>query len=460
MIGRYLFNILYISFLILLIVLFRDSPEKITPVLFIFTLFIFLTGISNNPLLLTIFFLFVLLPFNITLQIPQTLSLLGNTYSLYEPYSLGLWVNYLVPTISILDVFVFIFLFQVFNLNRKLFKKYFLNKYIIIFLLLLVIHTIFVQEINTALLSLRMYGYFLTAVLVKEFILSEKNIKVLLSKGYINILLLLMISLQGTLGIYQFLRGASFGMFYLGESRIASGMYGSSFIDIHGESFLRAYGTFPHPNILAGWFFMMLILTILLYTISKKKIGLIAIPLILFFSIFTFSRVIILLLLLISLIFVYTHFIKKSNALSISSVLWIRFINIFSGEDHSLEDRIELLRVNIQILRENLLLGTGLGNSLKAYTDVIPITQGGKILLQPVHNIWILSLLELGLLLGIYYFFLLYLFLLKNMKFNLLSIGVLVAIFIIGFFDHYFFTLPQGIVIFYSLLLLTAGLKL
>lgn len=70
--------------------------------------------------------------------------------------------------------------------------------------------------------------------------------------------------LESTLGIYQFTNQKSLGLYYFGESKIAGAALGIAKIDLNGgEKVVRAYGTFPHPNVFAGFLliaFMALIL--------------------------------------------------------------------------------------------------------------------------------------------------------------------------------------------------------
>ena len=65
---------------------------------------------------------------------------------------------------------------------------------------------------------------------------------------------------QSLLGIAQFIHNGSLGIHFLGESIIGSNIDGVAKILINGEKHIRAYGTFPHPNILAGFLIIPLFL--------------------------------------------------------------------------------------------------------------------------------------------------------------------------------------------------------
>ena len=450
---KYLHIFIYLFLLLLSIPLCLQDLYKGVFLLLIFTIW-FVIPFFKKGYLYTLLFIFFLLPFNITLQIPESVTLLGNTLLLSQPYVAGLWVNYLVPTLSILDVFVLIFLLQLFVYRKRLFKRYISNKYILLLLFLLLIQSFIVQNFLTTLLSLRMFVYLFTTVVIVEIVKERSTLKKMLQKGYIKVLLISTVLFQATVGMYQFLRGSSLGVYFLGESKIANGMLGSSFIEIGGENFLRSYGTFPHPNILAGWYILILIFLIYMYSKTEEKIYLFTIPFLLFFSLFTFSRVSILLIVLICILYIFKYLKTSKKILSVPTLLWFRFVDIFREQDSSLVERIKLLKVNIGILKENLLLGTGVGNSIRHYSENIPLTEGGKLLLQPVHNIWVLMVVELGLLLGVYYLFLLYRFFIKGIKINTFTFSILLTVITVGMFDHYLFTLPQGNIIFFSFLIL------
>jgi len=76
--------------------------------------------------------------------------------------------------------------------------------------------------------------------------------------------------------------------------------------------------------------------------------------------------------------------------------------------------------------------------------DTVPRSSSGILLLQPVHNVFLLILSEIGLI-GFSLFSTLLYFFFKNREWSLRFVMGLVAVFIIGIFDHYLFSLPQGL---------------
>jgi hypothetical protein len=58
---------------------------------------------------------------------------------------------------------------------------------------------------------------------------------------------------QAILGILQFIKQSSVGLYFLGEPHLSNFGDAISKIVVEGAKVLRAYGTLPHPNILAGF---------------------------------------------------------------------------------------------------------------------------------------------------------------------------------------------------------------
>lgn len=452
------YSYLLISLLLLLPICFllNENIGKGITLILLLLCWLILVVYSNKGTFVSLLFIFLVLPFNITVQIPESVHIFNSNISISDPYVGGLWVNYLVPTLSVLDLFIFLLLVTLFKEERGILKKVVRNKYLWILGVFLLIQSVYVQEIFVLFQNVHLYIYILTALAVKEIFIKREVYNMLLQSSYTNIAVLVLLLVQGIIGIYQFTKGTSLGVHFLGESLIVSGMSGSSFIDINGEALLRAYGTFPHPNLFAGWLILLFVICWILFKHSRQRIfPVINALLILLFSVFTFSRISMILLLLLSFIWVLSS-VKRNTLLSVSNILVVRFLNVFSGEDSSWSDRLKLIEVNWKIFRENILFGTGIGNSLKYYAENIPYTTGGKLLLQPVHNIFVLNMVELGILGSIYFWFLHYKVFLRGVQWNIVKLCILLVIILIGMFDHYLLSLPQGQAIFYTFLIVLA----
>jgi len=69
--------------------------------------------------------------------------------------------------------------------------------------------------------------------------------------------------IQATIGIVQFLIQKSIGLFWLKESIISSSITGVAKIILNGDAYIRAYGLFPHPNILGGFLIFSILISFL-----------------------------------------------------------------------------------------------------------------------------------------------------------------------------------------------------
>ncbi|MCX6763973.1 MAG: O-antigen ligase family protein, partial [Candidatus Moranbacteria bacterium] len=67
---------------------------------------------------------------------------------------------------------------------------------------------------------------------------------------------------QAIIGILQFILQHSVGLFWLKESLILLNIDGVAKIIFNGQKYIRAYGLFPHPNILGGFLLLSIIFTI------------------------------------------------------------------------------------------------------------------------------------------------------------------------------------------------------
>jgi hypothetical protein len=79
----------------------------------------------------------------------------------------------------------------------------------------------------------------------------KQTFQIIISLGFI----------QAMIGIIQFILQYSIGLFWLKESIISPSIDGVAKIVFHGEKFIRSYGLFPHPNILGGFLLVSIILT-------------------------------------------------------------------------------------------------------------------------------------------------------------------------------------------------------
>jgi len=430
----------YVGIFLLISTFFaRENVGRYLIVLISFVMWIFLSQKEANWRMLTLLFVTFLFPFNITIGFP----------SLSDPYVNGSFSNYLVPTLHLLDVFIILFLLvqlRDWTFVTEFVKK---NKWIIgIFLLYFLIHIISHFNLLSIINLSRIYLYIFT------FALGVKTVKDIVKGRYFPIVLLLTVIMQGVLGIIQFSKGFDMNLGFLGESELLSGVIGSSFISLSQGVFLRAYGTFPHPNVLAGFFLFALFVLLYLLLVSKKERRLIPLSIAVIssiFIIFTFARLSIFLTVLIWLVFfMYKAWELRKANFSILPLFFERSLNLFTSADTSIQDRVSLLKASFDMIKRDP-LGIGSSQFVANLKDYSLYTSSGITLLQPVHNIFTLVLVEHGFIGGLGLIVLLgalffgKLFSTKGI-YRFVTIGAGILFVSIGMFDHYLITLPQGLV--------------
>jgi hypothetical protein len=445
---------LILSFLttLFLISLLSENLEKVLVIFFLLIVWNILGYLLRDFVKASFVLLLAILPFNITYQLPINIGRI----ELFDPFVNGIIVNYLIPTLHFLDFGVFLLLTTLLIKGEIKFKwkgKTFL-KIFSLFATYLVIQSIFKHSFLALFNSLRLLLYIFTFY---KFSKISKEIIKKKDYSYILILSLLLVVFQGIIAYIQFDRGVSLGLFFLGESDVVSGMRGSSFVALNNQLFLRGYGTFPHPNVFGGWLIFNILLGWWLFDVMNKKRDY-AVALMVISSlvlVLTFSRVSFLVCIVIWLFFIIKLFItsKESKNFAFIGLLSERVLNLFKGGDTGWSDRVGLMKASIEIMKKKWLTGVGLGRFIDSMGDSVPRSSNGVLLLQPVHNIFLLIVSEIGLIGFSLYSALLYFFF-RERKWSLSLVVGLVSLFIIGMFDHYLFSLPQGMVLFFLIILI------
>lgn len=203
-------------------------------------------------------------------------------------------------------------------------------------------------------------------------------------------------------------------LWFLGERTFGVDTPGIAKIQICGLSavdcrlLLRAYGTFPHPNVLGGFLATVMPLIIIQFSnysilkLSKKifygvtlLLGIIALG-------FTFSRSAIVVGVM-GIVFTIARIknhelgIMEKSIVSVSLfavILASLFIIPLSWGDESVVVRQQLNAVAVQQWWSSPTFGVGLGNFLVRLPETLPTR--AIYFLQPVHNIYLLLLSEVG----------------------------------------------------------------
>ncbi|MDP3901472.1 MAG: O-antigen ligase family protein [bacterium] len=284
---------------------------------------------------------------------------------------------------------------------------------------------------------------------------------------------------QSLLGFWQFLKQASIGLGFLGESVLGPTIGGSAKIIVNGAPILRAYGTFPHPNVLAAFLLLGLFsLYYLWFGYNTNGTNVMRASLVRFFLvggffvvilglILTFSRSAWVIGLFSTMAFsIYWLVLKVSRRpamflvlalLTISSLLLVIFNSyIFprahiSASEPAVVYRLEYNKLGMDLIKNNL-LGVGIGNQVLYSVREGVYQKFGMDQVwqwQPIHNIYLLIASEVGIV-GFLFFmvFIGYLiFDLRRLSFNPshpTMLIMLMALLIFGLVDHFLWTLQPG----------------
>ena len=341
---------------------------------------------------------------------------------------------------------------------------------------------------------------------------------------------------QSVIAILQFAKQSSLGLDIFHESTLAIHMPGVAHIAADGLFLIRAYGTFPSPNVLAGFLGLCLLFLFYLFVVggrigrekgnqfcsaqggdpfnppiikandsplksqnwfpfSRLPVYTVSIFLLTFALILTFSRGTIIFFILVSALFFAGMFLLKELRdyketavklallvigcwLSVVVIAWPEVSSRFLGSSYdepAIQERFFFNKVGIESVREDpmrALFGVGIGNFVHNFRQIEPGLP--EYLYQPAHNIFILIASETGTL-GFFAFVFFVALLLERLirvfwtyfsfhvyiqnlddrpsfVYGYVLLCSLFFILLIAMYDHYFWTLQQGALMFWIVL--------
>jgi len=317
------------------------------------------------------------------------------------------------------------------------------------------------------------YGWFLLGVGLLFLLLKAKYDKIKLFYFF-----MVGVLLESLLAIYQFIFQISFKNKWFGIAEHNPGDLGVSVIETLGrERWLRSYGGLDHPNILGG----LLVIVVLLLLINKtfksslgvsklnlRFLGQNVLLIILITALFlTFSRGAYLAFIFSLLLVLIISFYKKDKEMQLKSskvlftsflifiTLFLTYPNLFQVrilgnlrlENKSNTERIDGLKDAQKIIRNNFFFGVGMGNYTLALKEELYPNEKSYFY-QPVHNVFVLILAEIGIFGFIAFLYLMFIVIQKIQKNNIYSLSCIFALIILFTFDHYFFSLHFGFFLF------------
>jgi O-antigen ligase len=312
--------------------------------------------------------------------------------------------------------------------------------------------------------------------------------------GWVVSLLFFGAVLQSLLGIGQFLAQSSFASTWLGMSGYEAWQAGASVLKNESGRWLRAYGTFPHPNILGGYLGVVLVLGVGYF--SRRLLGVKA--RLLFWAgalvtllglLLTFSRTAwfgtLVGMLVLALLPLWPLLAQSSWNLAllkrVGETLMVRVLVMFCmatlifswvlhetvlprfesriiESEHSVSERVQSLEDAGGVIREkNSWLGVGGGNFTAALIQGEPERPLWSI--QPVHNVFVLVLVELGVVGAVLFLLFLFSFVSSALKErDGISLAVFGVLFLSLCFDHWLWSSHFGLLfLFLGLGLMQSG---
>lgn len=369
----------------------------------------------------------------------------------------GIRVDYLAPAIYLTDILAFVLIL----INLKIFKKYY--KYLLIIVVFAAINVFFsTSHFVSAFKWLKIFEMVLLGLyFATPKIELRKIIRILFYSAIFFSLI----------GIVQFCLGRSLGglFYYLGERSFNITTPGIALVSVFGQNFLRAYSTFSHPNSLAGYLGVVLIL---LFDFREKKTiylaGLLIIitGFILCFSLAAFLGF------LLALVLKYVFSKRKFFGKIVFSIFFVSFfvsllVPIFSKQislfypqlNQNISQRLDLSYLAGKMVSERFWTGEG----LNTFIVNIPRFKGISSyswLLQPVHNVPQLVLSETGILWLLALFLIFFYAIKKPLETGRINLAIAILFIATTWsLDHYWFTLQQNLLLVSILLGLSFRIK-
>ena len=245
------------------------------------------------------------------------------------------------------------------------------------------------------------------------------------------------------LSILQFVfkRSIQGPFYFIGERLFSLATPGIAKTTFSGIEFLRPYGSFSHPNSMAGFYLLVYFFVLTRKGFDRylwlKYLLLLVSTCLIFIS---FSKAAILTFLLLNVLYLFFSGRKNFCRVCVAARIVVMFFvaSIFllaQGDPLTAPKRLELIGNAVEIIKKYPLFGVGLNNYLLEQTSFA--SKFPLFFNQPVHNIFLLLVGEAGIVLTgfILYFF---------RKLFPSSIFLLLAVVVTGLFDHYWLTLVQN----------------
>lgn len=377
---------------------------------------------------------------------------LGKHFWPYYAFVSGIRVDYLSPTLFLTDIFL-VFLLAVFFYNLWKERKVPVG---LIFVLLCFAFTSFASFFRSEFYQAFLYLFIRVSAYIGFGYVIARNT----SRSFLRLVLIGMICVCVLVVVVEFVQfvgqGSVGGMLYwIGERNLSLSTPGIALFSLDGHLLLRPYAAFPHPNVLAWYIFFCLVSARYLIFTSETKIQRILFGVLYITAmaglLFTFSRI----LILCGFLLLMLDTIQRKRILLVM-ICMVFFFGVFHNRffsERTLIDVKERINYALPILNmgyDYFLFGLGLNQYF--YHQIEVQRELSPFLLQPVHNSYFLIFLQTGILgvsvilIGLAVSFRRILKLKMSYERELVFL-LFVTLLFAAFFDHYFVTLHQGMLL-------------
>lgn len=393
---------------------------------------------------------------------------------------LGIRIDYLSPTLYLVDlVWIALFILQISITKFQVFQTNYKKK-LPIFKILLIIVFVSINILVAQNRWVAIYKWIRIGQLVwfGYYVFKNKN---LVEKMLVWVLPVWIV-IESLLTIGQIAKGGSLNGFWwwLGERSFDFNTIGIAQMSVANNGIIRAYGTFSHPNSLAGFLLVSMILWVRLKPLSPSiSSGHLPLKKGAVLNINRFNNTYwwgVMWLGMVGILLSGSRTIWVLSLISVVWLLWGNFGNVrnkakifflvvtmlfgvykmidynypvqnFLGgwDENGLLKRGQLNLAAVEMIKKSPLFGVGLNNFLVNLPDY---QQNNQIFwFQPVHNIGLLLISEIGLI-GLWLINR-WLKITKKIKTivknkDRIAILIVMIVFISGMVDHYWLTLPQN----------------
>ncbi len=383
---------------------------------------------------------------------------------------LGYYSDFTAISIYLSFFLILILLGVQFSKDIKIREQKFL--YLKIFIAILLSIILYQLNVNPSLKIVSLYQLLrISCVLLLGYYVYKSNIW-LKYKGLLLWIFIFVGSIQSIIALTQFTLQHSIGINLLGESPLAISTYGVAKIVSHGTTFIRGYGTLPHPNILSALLVISSLLNLHLLNNTLHKYQRIILSVSFFLitmGVFvSFSRAGLLAFTIglttwgvITLLrkksfLIMRKFLIVPISIMISSLIFMPWLLTRANiQGEAAIERSVYNHTGVEILKNNWVIGTGPGTNLFHMKQKLE-NQLEEWNIQPIHNYWLITVAEWGII-GLFIVFFLVYTLLRFMRsivgndyskssqkitcWQTTLLSIFIVILILFWFDHYFYTI-------------------